>query len=242
MKIVVCDNDILFINRLIEYIEQFEKEYSLGIVKHIFIDVEEMCEFCQNTSDIDIIFLDVLFEDANGMEIARRIRDLNHRVSIIFVSSSRDFAIEGYEINADGYLLKPLDYSLFETKMKSVINKLRTEEDRFFYDTTNKGKVLFRFYEIIYIETYNRHTKIHTCNEEYIGYRKMKDYDKILDGYGFVRCHAAYIVNLQYIHRLNGLILTLKDGTEIPISKTRKKVFTKVFAKYVGMKIGDWQL
>lgn len=242
MKIVICDDDILFIDQITKYIEQYEKKYLLGIIKYIFTDNEEMYEFFQDTSDIDLIFLDVLFEHSNGMQTARKIRTLNHRVSIIFISQLKDFAIEGYEVNADGYLLKPIDYSVFESKMESIINKLRKEEDRFFFDTTDKGKVLFRFYEITYIETYSRRVKIHTRIDELIGYKKMKDYEKILEDYGFARCHAAYIVNMQYIHRINGLILTLKDGTEIPISKTRKKGFMKLFTKFIGMKFNNWNI
>ena len=106
-------------------------------------------------------------------------------------------------------------------------------EPEVFYDNTDKGKILIDVDDLIYIETCERNTKIHTREDTYISSKKMKEHERLLQGYTFCRCHASYIVNLSYVRSIDGLSLFLKDGTEIQISKSRRGKFMEAFAKYV---------
>lgn len=234
MKMAICDNNKRFIRQLEKYVSHYERECDCNFVVYEFLDGENLFEFCQENPDIDIIFLDVVFTHSNGIDIAKRIRNLNQRVKIIFISSYEKYAVEGYGIDADGYLIKPLAYPKVKEKLNDTVRKINKNHEGFYLDATNKGKVLLQYDDIVYIETYLKHTRIHTRNENFLSFTKMKEYDERLKSHGFCRCHAAYIVNLGYIHRIDSLTIVLKDRTEIPISKSRKKELMSAFTDYIG--------
>ena len=130
-------------------------------------------------------------------------------------------------------MLKPFNYSEFADKMNVLMTRIDTRSTEVFYDNTDKGKILIDVDDLIYIETCERNTKIHTREDTYISCKKMKEHERLLQGYTFCRCHASYIVNLSYVRSIDGLSLFLKDGTEIQISKSRRGKFMEAFAKYV---------
>ena len=113
------------------------------------------------------------------------------------------------------------------------MTRIDTRSTEVFYDNTDKGKILIDVNDLIYIETCERNTKIHTREDTYISCKKMKEHERLLQGYTFCRCHASYIVNLSYVRSIDRLLLFLKDGTEIQISKSRRGEFMEAFAKYV---------
>ena len=185
MKIAICDDNKYFINSLIDHIKCFENAHGCCFMIYKFSDGENLYEFCQENFDVDIILLDIVLAHSNGIDIAKKIRKQNQRIKIIFMSSYKEYAIEGYGINADGYLLKPVTYAKIEERLSNVIEKISTIQSSFYCDLTDKGKVLLNYDDIIYIETYNRQTKIYTRDEEFLSYTKMKEYEERLKNHGF---------------------------------------------------------
>lgn len=196
MKIGICDDDSLFLKLMTKYVKQYEKENCKEFKIIQFINEDRLVEYLKKDPEIDILFLDVLLYQKNGM-------------------------------------LKPFNYSEFADKMNDLMTRINTRSTEVFYDNTDKGKILIDVDDLIYIETCERNTKIHTREDTYISCKKMKEHERLLQGYTFCRCHASYIVNLSYVRSIDGLSLFLKDGTEIQISKSRRGKFMEAFAKYV---------
>lgn len=233
MKIGICDDDVNFLKRMTKYIKQYEKENCKEFKIIQFTSEDKLVEYLKKDSEIDILFLDVLLCQENGIDIAKEIRRTNHKVRIIFISACEKFAVKGYDVNAEGYMLKPFGYLDFADKMNGLMTRIDTRSTEVFYDNTDKGKILIDVNDLIYIETYERNTKIHTREDTYISCKKMKEHERLLHTYAFCRCHASYIVNLSYVRSIDGLSLFLKDGTEIQISKSRRGKFMEAFAQYV---------
>ena len=233
MKIGICDDDTLFLKLMTKYVKQYEKENYKEFRIIQFTSEDRLVEYLKKDPEIDILFLDVLLYRENGIDIAKEIRKTNHKVRIVFVSACEKFAVKGYGVNAEGYMLKPFNYSEFADKMNDLMTRINTRSTEVFYDNTDKGKILIDVNDLIYIETCERNTKIHTREDTYISCKKMKEHEQLLQGYTFCRCHASYIVNLSYVRSIDGLSLYLKDGTEIQISKSRRGKFMEAFAKYV---------
>mgnify|MGYP002509812972 FL=1 len=233
MKIGICDDDISFLKIMTKYIKQYEKENYKDFRIVQFTSGDRFIEYIKKDSEIDILFLDVLLYQKNGIDIAKEIRKTNHKVKIVFISACDKFAVKGYEVNAKGYMLKPFTYTEFTDKMNYLTARIDTRSTEIFYDNTDKGKILIDVNDLVYIETFERNTKIHTREDIYISCKKMKEHEQILQAYSFCRCHAAYIVNLCYVRSIDGLSLFLKDGTEIPISKSRRGKFMEAFAEYL---------
>ena len=200
MKIGICDDDSLFLKLMTKYVKQYEKENCKEFKIIQFINEDRLVEYLKKDPEIDILFLDVLLYQKNGM-------------------------------------LKPFNYSEFADKMNDLMTRINTRSTEVFYDNTDKGKILIDVNDLIYIETCERNTKIHTREDTYISSKKMKEHERLLQGYTFCRCHASYIVNLSYVRSIDGLSLFLKDGTEIQISKSRRGKFMEAFAQYVDSTI-----
>ena len=200
MKIGICDDDSLFLELMTKYVKQYEKDNCKEFKIIQFINEDRLVEYLKKDPEIDILFLDVLLYQKNGM-------------------------------------LKPFNYSEFADKMNDLMTRINTRSTEVFYDNTDKGKILIDVDDLIYIETCERNTKIHTREDTYISSKKMKEHERLLQGYTFCRCHASYIVNLSYVRSIDGLSLFLKDGTEIQISKSRRGKFMEAFAQYVDSTI-----
>jgi len=196
MKIGICDDDSLFLELMTKYVKQYEKDNCKEFKIIQFINEDRLVEYLKKDPEIDILFLDVLLYQKNGM-------------------------------------LKPFNYSEFADKMNDLMTRINTRSTEVFYDNTDKGKILIDVNDLIYIETCERNTKIHTREDTYISSKKMKEHERLLQTYTFCRCHASYIVNLSYVRSIDGLSLFLKDGTEIQISKSRRGKFMEAFAQYV---------
>ena len=237
MKIGICDDDSLFLKLMTKYVKQYEKENCKEFKIIQFINEDRLVEYLKKDPEIDILFLDVLLYQKNGIDIAKEIRKTNHKLRIVFVSACEKFAVKGYDVNAEGYMLKPFNYSEFADKMNGLMTRIDTRSTEVFYDKTDQGKILIDVNDLIYIETCERNTKIHTREDTYISCKKMKEHERLLQTYTFCRCHASYIVNLSYVRSIDGLSLFLKDGTEIPISKSRRGKFMEAFAQYVDSTI-----
>ena len=157
MKIGICDDDSLFLELMTKYVKQYEKDNCKEFKIIQFINEDRLVEYLKKDPEIDILFLDVLLYQKNGM-------------------------------------LKPFNYSEFADKMNDLMTRINTRSTEVFYDNTDKGKILIDVDDLIYIETCERNTKIHTREDTYISSKKMKEHERLLQTYTFCRCHASYIV------------------------------------------------
>lgn len=234
MKVIICDDNKEFVNQIIGFFDKYDKENQKLFLTFSFYDAETMFDFFKKNLDIAIIILDIVFVHSNGIEVAKKIRGINTKTRIIFVSAYERFAVKGYGLSADEYLLKPLKYLEFEKAINRVLLKMQAEKRRIFIDNTDQGKVVFDLDDILFFETCERKVKIHTIEGIFTTNQRMKEYEKRLSEESFYRCHAAFMVNFSYIAKIKENLIFLRDGSEIMISKKRKKGFMIEYAKYVG--------
>jgi DNA-binding LytR/AlgR family response regulator len=181
--------------------------------------------------EMDLIFLEIPFSKMNGIEVARRIREVDAHVGSVFLTSVLNFVLESYEVQANNYLLKPLRYTRFLQEVERV--RARRGQNRFFIETNDNGVYKIYTKSIIYIETNGRNTKIHTENESIISYKRMKEHRHTLFEPHFIRCHTGFIVNLLYFEKLEQNDIILLSGIKIPVSRNRKKeVIAKIELLY----------
>lgn len=234
MKVIICDDNKEFVDQIIGFFDKYKNENQKNFLIYPFYDAETMFDFFKKNLDIEIIILDIVFVHSNGIEVAKKIRKINTKTRIFFVSAYERFAVKGYGLSADEYLLKPLSYLEFEKAINRVLLKMQVEKRRIFIENTDQGKVVLDLDDILFFETCERKVKIHTIEGIFSSNQSMKEYEKRLREGHFYRCHAAFIVNLSYISKIKKNLIFLRDGSVIMISKKRKKEFMSEFAKYVG--------
>ena len=185
-------------------------------------------------ADYQIVFMDIQMPYVGGMEAAKRLRAMDTDVVLIFVTSLAQFAIQGYEVQAFDYVLKPLSYEDFVMKMSRVIHHLRLDsEEPLAVLSTLTGKVKVALRSITYIESDKHHLIYHLAGGEILTvYAKMKDAEAQYASNHFARCNSCYLVNLRHLKKIQGYTAFLEDGTTLQISQPRKKEFQQEFLIY----------
>ena len=167
--------------------------------------------------DFDILLLDIEMKEMNGVELARKVRQGNDAVQIVFITGYPDFIAEGYEVSALHYLMKPVSYEkLHEVLNKAALNLAKTEKR--LCVTYERRTDFVPFSKILYVEAQKQYVLIHTFAETYRMKRSFAETVEELDEF-FFKCQRSFCVNLCHITRIGSSSVTLKNGEEVPISR-----------------------
>ncbi len=184
--------------------------------------------------DADLLFLDIQIPDMLGMEAAKQIREMDHQVMIIFITMLTQYAIEGYSVGAFDYVLKPLRYEEFSTKMDRVRRMLAHQNTSMVLEVRTKEEIRrISADDITFIEVSNHDILIHTDSEIIRQWGNLKSYEDKLASVHFVRCSASFLVNLKYVRAVNGNTVIV-HGHELPIGSSKRKEFLVALAQYKG--------
>ncbi|MFG6366938.1 MAG: LytTR family DNA-binding domain-containing protein [Lachnospiraceae bacterium] len=232
LHIAICDDEKDFVIYLTELIYQYAAETGEEMKVSTFYDGMELIEGYDTT--IDLIFLDIQMKLVNGLRTAERIRQMDEKVGIIFLTTLTQCALEGYKYQATNYIIKPMKYVRLKAEMDDWRKHNRKNDSPAIVVANDSGKYKIFLNTLRYVETFNRNLLVHTEQENIICYRSMKELEQELAEHGFVRCHTSYIVNLFFVKGVNKLEITLVTGEIIPISQPKRKQFMEQLAEYWG--------
>ena len=168
----------------------------------------------------DLIFLDIYMGALNGMDTARKLRKLGVKAPIVFLTASPDFALESYEVEASGYLLKPAE----EEQTTALLHRLLKPGLRKRISVKCRRQYRYPFVdEILYLES-DRHTvTLHMLDgSEIETTEKLGDLEKRIDDPCFCRCHQSYLVNMEHITDVQEDFI-LRNGDQVPIRVRGRK-------------------
>lgn len=217
---IIVDDEKTPRNILKQYIEKtsylnFKKEFWNPIEAIQFID----------QYPIDLIFLDIEMPRLSGLDFARI---LKKKHQIIFTTAHREFALEGFELNAKDYLLKPFSFQRFleaVEKCMPIITAAKNIQE-FIFVKVNKKNVRVNFNELLYIEGMSNYIKLHLIKTTLVAYEKLSVIIEQLPSYQFLRVHNSYIANLSKVESFTKEFLII-NNKHIPISKTYRAAFLK---------------
>jgi two-component system response regulator LytT len=220
IKIAICEDEKEQQELLKVYINQIFEELSIKYKLEILNSGEELLE--NYLKDTDILLLDIQMGKINGMDTARKIRTLDEDVEIIFITSLIEYALEGYEVRAYRYLIKPV---IYDNLKENIINCIKEVDIKNKYimvkEEGNLNKIDIS--EIPYVEVQKETITIHTLNKVYKINGTMSNIEKEIDCSRFFRCHKSYLVNLEHVKSIKQYVAILENSEEVPVSRYRFK-------------------
>lgn len=232
LHIAICDDEKDFVAYLTSQLNQYANETGKEIKVTAYYDGMELIEKYDTT--IDLIFLDIQMRLVNGLRAAERIRQMDEKVGIIFLTSLAQYGLEGYKYKADDYIIKPIRYVRLKDELTQWIERHKLDDAPFIVIANDNGRYKVMLKELRYIETSNRKLYFHTRQEAIACYKTMREMEKQLGSHDFVRCHSDYLVNMYYIKRVEKLDIILTTGERIPISQPKRKEFMERLTDYWG--------
>lgn len=219
-RIAICDDEAtsLVLNKsLAEKILKEERiEYEIVIFQSLGELIDAVAK-ARGTQGFDLILSDILTNEMNGIEAAKRLRSIGEQVDIIFISTTADYALDGYQVQALRYLQKPVDIEKLREALLLSYQK-HSQKDGLKLSVGGKS-VTFKFDDIFYVESCGRDVEIVLEDKRVLTHEKISDMEKLISGTDFFRCHRSYIVNLKKIEHLERYEITMKNGDIVSVSQ-----------------------
>jgi DNA-binding LytR/AlgR family response regulator len=230
---IIVDDEPIARNILLEYIQRDDR---LQLAGSYATATDALREF--NTKKPDLIFLDVKMPQISGFEM---LRSIPHQPYVIFTTAFREFAVEGFDLNAIDYLLKPFPFERFLQAINKVYllhsaeakesagNNHFDESGKYFFVKSDGKFIRIDMDAIYYIEALKEYARIFTVDGNWVIYQTMQYLEEKLPAELFFRIHRSYIVALRHIKSIEGNFVVV-NKTQLPISRYIKDQFMKSIA------------
>lgn len=231
MHIAVVDDDKEMIQKTCEMVEQYYK--SLDVVIDCYTESQKFwIKWEQNPQYYQLLLFDIEMPETDGIELAKKIREQNRDIPIIFLTSYMEYALKGYEVNALRYLTKPLDKVKVFEALKAAGRRNENTEKLLIHEK-EQDRILY-LKDIVYMEAFNQDICIvMITGEQYKIRYNLKEYEMQLKEKGFVRCHRSYLANMKHIKSLEKNRIVLGNDMVIPVSRMKYQNTRTFFYDYI---------
>ncbi|WP_314061867.1 LytTR family DNA-binding domain-containing protein [uncultured Vagococcus sp.] len=234
MKIVICEDEHMTRQKNRSIVETAAKELNVSVTIFVCESGEQLLFELPDIIPIDLLVLDIQMGDISGMDLAKKIREKDQEISLIFVSNYDDYVFDGYEVNAMGYVMKPLTVDKMRHYLSKVLKKKESEE-AYVVIQFNQLPTKIYLYEIIYVESEGHYLNIVTQKGSHECKGSLLNFSESLND-NFVQVHRSYLVNLNFISAVHQKDVLLANGDVLPVSRNKKRRVKELFlAHYRGL-------
>ncbi|MCM1117795.1 MAG: LytTR family DNA-binding domain-containing protein [bacterium] len=225
MRIAVCDDEDIFVKKIDQCLWQ-----QPDCVVECFVSPAALLEKYTAGERYDVLFLDILMPDIDGMELARKIRAFDANVILIFLTSCLEYAPSGYEVRAFRYLLKPVKQEDITRTMEEIRSQM-ADSHRILLETP-EGSFLLYAHELQYLEANNKDSILHYQGDTITLRRGLSELEEILPPL-FFRIHRKFLINLSHVREYDAARLTLDCGQTLPISRRKNMAFRLALKNFI---------
>lgn len=239
-RLCICDDKEADIKELQTLANLFSQEHpEIPIQIQVFQSPNDLMEHIGAFGGFDLYLLDVIMPDLDGIELAKRIRERGEVAEIIFLTVSREFAVEAFSVKASNYLVKPIEKEAFDREVLSCVENMAQENNPSLLLKTKQGVRKISLRELVLVESFD-HRRVctlvdgTTCETTMtLGslYEQLKKYTF------FYKPHRSYIIHLDYVNGLAASQLVLSNGKKIPVSRGSYGELKKVLLDYTIQKV-----
>lgn len=228
----ICDDDPDIRAMLRDYLDRFSHTMGFLISTSLFESGEAL--LAEDLSGLDLLILDIQMAGMDGLSTARAIRGRHQNLTIIFFTNYIQYALEGYEVQAYRFLLKPLSYERFAQVVGQALTELHSRKEAMLVVRTKTRTSSIPIDSLLYAETYKGHVLLHTAGDTVEAFESMKELESALKEHGFLRCHTAFLVSLREIRSVTSQDVLLRGGQVLPLSKHRRKTVREAVTIFWG--------
>ena len=231
LKIVIVEDEKQSAELLQRLLKKYCEEKKITLEYEVYDNAVNFLD--DNKADYDILLLDIQMPHMNGMELAQKLRKQNDNCIIIFVTNMAQYAIKGYEVDALGFMLKPVNYTNFAMVFERALNKIGAKGQSVTLSGED-GYVKVEIVNIVYVTSEKHYCYNHLSDGRDIRVRQsLNDVEEKFIEYGFVRCDRSALINLAYITKVDGNCVWVGKDC-FTISRARKGDFMSRYAVWLG--------
>lgn len=230
-RIAICDDNTEEITAVQILLKRYASQRALAVQVSVYHDGSELVSSYEDEGAyFDLILLDILMEGLNGIDTAARLRRNGVRTPLVFFTTSRDYAVESYDVEAAGYLIKPVEYERLCSVLDRIFNKMDSPRLALHI---HKDIRYFYYNEILFFESRDHATYVTLesrdtlrCTETLAALEK-----KLANIPCFYRCYKGYLVNLDHIQQMEDVFI-LTGGYRVPYRVRDKKKIASDYYRY----------
>lgn len=232
IRIAIVEDDSESARQLQDYLRQYQRETGTAIEISFFSDGDEITEDYRPC--FDLIFMDILMQFKDGLTAAREIRRVDPEVLIVFLTNMAQYAVQGYEVEAADFLLKPLSYPVFRQRLERLLRRRRRAEAQYITVPIKGGFRKLDVAHISFVESRDHELTFHAGQESITSPLSMRAAEEQLAGYSFFRGNNSYLINLAHVEGVqDGCALV--DGQALRLSRPRRRAFLDALAGYLAL-------
>lgn len=237
MKIAVCDDEEFYRDELTKMITVYGNEAGRELTMDTWASATDLLDAvkCGN-KDYDIIFLDIEMPELSGMEAAEELRRMGKNMALCFVTSFNEYALNAYQIDAIGYVIKPIQYLDLKKMMEKAEmqywyrKKTGEAQKRYLEVMCERRSVIIDLEKVVYIEKRRNQCVFHLTDGEQICYDTLKNIYKQLDHDIFIQIHQGFIANYNHVKEVLNDRVCFGSGMEAPLSR---RYYDAVHSRYM---------
>lgn len=237
MKIVICDNEPMFILNMESMLRRYEAQNNITFSITTFSSPQMLLR--ADLTECDALFLDIEMQTLNGIETAKILRKKYKTLILVFVTRWIEYAPSGYRVEAFRYLLKKDLARELPICLREITEKLESSNAKILVSTVD-GPISIQTQNIVFIEGTNHRSVLVYMNKNATVvecYGKLLDFENKLSDSGFLRIQRSYLVNMHYIQKITNYIAFLNTGVSLKVSERNYSQVCKEFLLWRGRQL-----
>lgn len=232
IKIGICDNEIQYITKIKKVCDEYAKENGQEFQYEFFRSGEQVVNY---NDEIVILFLDIQMDGMDGIQAMHTLLKRNNVWKIVFVTNYEGRMIETFGLKTLGFVKKSSDMSEVRKWLSIAVEELKKVKTIEVMNGNRKTQI--RTEDIYYIQSDVNNVSIFTRNEIFYALGNIKQWEKLLGEFDFIRIHKSYIVNLEYTELINSEVYLRDINKALPIGRTYKKELKEKARLYILEKV-----
>lgn len=230
IKTAIVEDEKACSEQLTKYLERYANEHDVEIQAEIYPNGDE---FLSVGRSFDVIFMDIEMPGTDGLSVVKRLRETDGDVIVFFVTGLAQYAVNGYEVRAFDFMVKPVGYYDFAIKFSRAVESIAGKRKCEIWVKSRQGKKLVTADKLMYVEIMRHNLVFHTTEGDVFGTGTLKSVTEVFEGLPFALCNQCYYVNLSYVTEVRGLYVYV-GSDKIQISLPKKKEFMRALNDYLA--------